>query len=111
MENEQEQQQGKQPTPKQQDMEIMDIGEPELTEVDPAVIGQFKRKYYLTAEQQRIVDTLGEYEKAYVSVSSKQGNFLVLNGDITEHVRSNTLTALVKKGYLKENGRNRLKLI
>jgi len=72
---------------------------------------QPKKKYYLTAEQQRICDVLGEYERAYISVSSRQGNFLVLNGDVTEHVRSNTLTALVKKGYLKENGRNRLKLI
>jgi len=69
------------------------------------------RKYYLTPEQQRVVDVLSEYERAYISTSSKEGNYMVLNGDKTERVRSNTLTALVKKGYLGENGRNRLKLI
>jgi len=111
MNNEQEQVQGEQPMPERDGIEIIDIGEPELTEVDPAVIGQFKRKYYLTAEQQRIIDILGEYQKAYISVSSRQGNFLVLNGNVTDHVRSNTITALVKKGYLQANGKNRLKLI
>ena len=72
---------------------------------------QVKRKYYLTAEQKRVVDTMAEYERAYISISSRQGHLLVLNGNVTEHVRSNTLTALIKKGYLKENGKNRMKLI
>lgn len=69
-----------------------------------------KRKAYLTAEQKRVVDTLAEYEKAYISQSSKQGHYLTLNGDKTEHIRTNTLTALIKKGYLEPNGTNRWKL-
>jgi len=77
----------------------------------PAQVEQPMRKYYLTNEQQRVCDVLSEYERAYISVSSKEGNYMVLNGNKTERVRSNTLTALVKKGYLGENGRNRLKLI
>ena len=69
------------------------------------------RKYYLTAEQKRIVDTLAEYERAYVSVSPQNGSYLVLNGNKDERVKSATLKALVKKGYLGANGKNRLKLI
>ena len=83
MESEQEQQQGEQP----------------------------KRKYYLTDEQKRVCDVLAEYERAYISVSSKEGNYMVLNGDKTERVRSNTLTALVKKGHLVACGKTMLKLI
>lgn len=69
-----------------------------------------RRKHYLTEEQARIVNTLREYEKAYISQSSKQGHYLTLNGDKTEHIRTNTLTALIRKGYLEANGTNRWKL-
>jgi len=68
------------------------------------------RKYYLTTEQQRVVDTMREYEKAYIT-RIKQGNFLVLNGDPTERIKSATINALIKKGYLQWFTNGKIKLI
>jgi hypothetical protein len=69
------------------------------------------RKGYLTEEQARVVNLLRQYEKAYISQSSKSGNFLVLNGDITEHIRNSTLAALSKKGFIEKLGVGKWKLI
>ena len=70
------------------------------------------RKYYLTDEQARVVDTLGEYERAYIARSVRGGGYMVLNGDPQpERIRDNTLVALVRKGYLQEFGKGRYKLI
>lgn len=130
MNDEQEQQQGERTRPQQGSQEDLMKSPPDIINYLSISVGVHnngikitdpsqqqgeqetpKRKYYLTAEQQRVCDVLAEYERAYISVSSREGNWMVLNGDKTERVRSNTLTALVKKGYLGENGRNRLKLI
>lgn len=70
-----------------------------------------RRKGYLTEEQARVVNLLRQYEKAYISQSSKNGNFLVLNGDITEHIRNSTLAALSKKGFIEKLGIGKWKLI
>ena len=74
-------------------------------------VEQSRRKYPLTAEQKRVADTLADYERAYITCNQKDGNYLVLNGDKAERVRSNTVTALIKKGWIRRNGMTGYKLI
>ena len=68
------------------------------------------RKYYLTYEQQRVINTLNDYEQSYISESLRNGHFMVLNGDPTERIKSATLRSLIRKGYLEENGVRRYKV-
>lgn len=69
-----------------------------------------QKKYHLTHEQQRVIDTLNGYEQSYISESLRNGHFIVLNGDPTERVFTSTLKALIKKGYLEEWGVRRYRV-
>ena len=71
---------------------------------------QEQRKYYLTPEQQRVIDTLNDYQDSYISESLRNGHFMVLNGDPTERIKTATLKALIRKGYLEENGVRRYRV-
>ena len=65
---------------------------------------------YLTPSQKAVIDTMNDYESAWVCKCASGGYTLVLNQQRQDHVTNCTIESLIKKGYLIRGIKGRITL-